>query len=86
MMQWAFENGCPWDSNLFSLAANLGKMEVLYCLHDNLCPWDVTALKRREKPHVIGRREAYQNFGPGSLGSLQWLCRYKCPWQQQQNT
>jgi hypothetical protein len=35
VLQWARENGCPWDSQTFRLAANV---EIVQWLRANGCP------------------------------------------------
>ena len=40
MLQWAHENGCPWDKRTCADAAVGGNLEVLQYAHQNGCPWD----------------------------------------------
>ena len=37
MLQWARENGCPWDSDTCALAARGGHLSVLQWAHENGC-------------------------------------------------
>ncbi len=39
-MKWFKENGCPWDSNTFSIAAENGNLENMKWLKENECPWN----------------------------------------------
>ena len=39
-LQWAHQNGCPWDEETCSIAAEEGHLEVLQWLRQNGCPWD----------------------------------------------
>ena len=40
VLQWARENGCPWDSDTCDKAAGKGHLEVLKWARQNGCPWD----------------------------------------------
>ena len=40
MLQWAHENGCPWDEGTCEYAAQGGHLEVLQWARENGCPWD----------------------------------------------
>ena len=52
VLQWARQNGCPWDSDTCAgdAAAKRGDLEVLQWLRQNGCPWnqDVRLPRRRE--------------------------------------
>jgi hypothetical protein len=39
MLQWARENGCPWDEWTCYFAASLGRIEVLTWARENGAPW-----------------------------------------------
>ena len=39
-LQWALQNGCPWDENTCKEAASGGHMGVLQWAHGNGCPWN----------------------------------------------
>ena len=39
VLQWARQNGCPWNELTCSAAAG-GHLDVLQWAHENGCPWD----------------------------------------------
>jgi hypothetical protein len=39
-LQWAREQGCPWDRNVSATAAEGGHLAVLQWLRQLGCPWD----------------------------------------------
>ena len=39
-LQYAHENGCPWDEWTCSKAAENGHFECLKYAHENGCPWN----------------------------------------------
>ena len=39
VLQWARENGCPWNGNMWA-AAQSGHLEVLQWARENGCPWN----------------------------------------------
>ena len=39
-LKWAFENECPRDKNLYSLAVANGHLNCLIYLHENGCSWN----------------------------------------------
>ena len=41
-LQWARENGCPWDARTCAWAAWRGHLEALQWARANKCPWDET--------------------------------------------
>ena len=40
VLQWAHENGCPWNEWTCTEAAKGGHLEVLQWAHQNGCPWN----------------------------------------------
>ena len=40
VLQWARENGCPWNDATCAVAANGGHLEILQWACANGCPWD----------------------------------------------
>src|ERR1700692_3917625 len=40
ILKWARANGCPWDANICSYAAENGHFEILKWARENECPWD----------------------------------------------
>ncbi|CAB9531826.1 ankyrin containing protein (ISS) [Seminavis robusta] len=66
VMQWAHQQGFPWDEATCACATEHGHLELLQWLHANGCPWDVwTCTKAAENGH---------------LEILQWLRENGCPW------
>ena len=56
MLQWARENGCPWDESTCYQAAQWGHLEVLQWAHQNGCPWDEKTWNwalRRCRPYLL---------------------------------
>ena len=44
VLQWARQNGCPWDEETCEAAATGGHLEVLRWARQNGCPWDEETL------------------------------------------
>ena len=44
MLQWARQNGCPWDEHTCACAAKGGHLEVLQWARENGCPFDPRVL------------------------------------------
>ena len=40
VVQWAFENGCPWHDNTCVSAAKGGHLDILKWARSHGCPWD----------------------------------------------
>ena len=40
VLQWLIANGCPWNADTCSWAAEGGHLEVLQWARENGCPWD----------------------------------------------
>jgi hypothetical protein len=57
VLQWARENGCPWDDSTCTCAAQNGHLEVLQWARENGCAWDeskcVRAAARNSHVHVL---------------------------------
>ena len=56
MLQWARENGCPWDLLTCMTAATGGQLEVLKWARQNGCPWDENTWKHAQsncRPYLI---------------------------------
>jgi hypothetical protein len=47
VLQWARANGCPWDGDTCTIAAERGHLEVLRWARANGCPWDEAAAYER---------------------------------------
>jgi len=58
-LQWARQNGCPWDGRTCSWAARGGHLEVLQWARENGCEWDEDTWKfahTRCRPYLIEHR------------------------------
>lgn len=44
-LQYARENGCPWDKHTCRYAAKYGHLSCLQYARDNGCPWDTSTYK-----------------------------------------
>jgi hypothetical protein len=51
MLQWAHNNGCPWDEETTTGAADHGHVEVLLWALDNGCPFDHDVVRVALKRH-----------------------------------
>jgi hypothetical protein len=40
VLKWARANGCPWDENTCSSAAEGGHLGILKWARENDCPWN----------------------------------------------
>ena len=69
MLQWAHQNGCPWDETTCYQAAFGGQLEVLQWARRNGCPWDYWT--------------CYVAAMYGRLEVLQWASQNGCPWNEQ---
>ena len=69
MLQWARQNGCPWNEGTCNWAAYEGHLEVLQWAHQNGCPWNQSTCTSAVKK--------------GHLEVLQWARRNGCPWDEQ---
>ncbi|KAL6076337.1 Ankyrin repeat domain-containing protein [Balamuthia mandrillaris] len=68
MVQWAREQGCPWDETTCRLAARGGHLAVLEWARDRGCPWDEFTCK--------------EAAGRGHLEVLKWARAKGCPWDE----
>jgi hypothetical protein len=64
-LQWAREQGCPWDSHASKAAAGAGHLAVLQWLRQERCHWDDQTL-------TIAA-------GRGHLEVFEWGLRHGCP-------
>ena len=46
MLEYAYENQCPWHEETCEFAAERGHLEVLKYAHENKCPSDWSACYR----------------------------------------
>jgi hypothetical protein len=64
-LQYAHENGCPWDKQTTSNAAENGHLECIKYAHENGCPWDInTTLQASMNGHFDCLRYALENGCP----------------------
>ena len=96
MLQWARQNGCPWDEDTCASAAEGGHLEVLQWARQNGCPWDETPVHRQQKEATWrcsngparmaapGMRLPVPSAAEGGhLEVLQWAHQNGCPWDEQ---
>ena len=56
VLQWARQNGCPWDEMTCTMAAWGGHLDLLRWAHENGCPWveeTWTIAEPRCRPYLI---------------------------------
>lgn len=66
--RWARENGCPWNTNTCTEAADAGHLDILQWVWAHGCPWD--------------RNVCTFAARSGRLASLQWARENGCPWDR----
>jgi hypothetical protein len=69
VLKWARSEGCPWDSNTCSWAAENGHLEVLKWARSEGCPWDSST--------------CYWAAHNGHLEILKWARFAGCKWTQE---
>ena len=94
-ISWALEK-CSEEKERFCWRmAEKGNLELLKCLHENGCPWDVrTCSKAAENGHLECLKYAHENGCPwdewncceaaqnGHLECLKYLHEKGCPWDR----
>ncbi|CAB9520488.1 ankyrin repeat protein [Seminavis robusta] len=93
VMQWARQQGFPWDAWTCASAAKNGHLEMLQWLHANGCPWNAdTCICAAEGGHFEILKWARENGCPwsartcdgaaknGQLEILMWARENGCPW------
>jgi hypothetical protein len=94
-LQWARENGCPWNLRTRIASAEGGHLEALQWARANGCPWDEgTCRSAAEGGHLEVLQWARGNGCPwdkwtcllsawrGHLEVLQWARENGCPWDE----
>ena len=66
MLQWARENGCPWDETTCAMAASGGHLYILQWARANGCPWNEST--------------CWYAAEGGHLEVLQWARTNGYPW------
>ena len=66
LFKWSRQNGCEWDSDTCSYAAENGHLEVLQWARQNECKWDYSTCAYAAKN--------------GHLEVLQWARQNGCEW------
>lgn len=64
--RWLKEQGCPWSSKVFELAALNGNLENMKWLREEGCPWD--------------QRTFVNAAVNGNIENMKWLREQECPW------
>jgi len=93
LLQWARENGCPWDARVCAAAARGGHLETLQWARANGCPWDLmTGVEAASGGFLETLKWARENgcswdvdtctaaAKHGHLRVLKYLRLNKCPW------
>ena len=74
ILRYAHENGCPWDAQTCSHAADGGHLQVLQYAHDYGCPWGAETCKRAAaKGHLQVLQYAHYNVVRGMQRRLRVL-------------
>jgi hypothetical protein len=53
VLQWARENGCPWDEKTLTDAAENGHVHVFQWAMDHDCPWDCEEEILKYHPRIL---------------------------------
>ena len=67
-LKYSHENGCPWNEDTCSSAAQNGHLEILNYLHEEGCPWDTNTCAAA----ALG----------GHLECLKYAHENGCPWDE----
>lgn len=68
-LAWARDCWCPWDDTTCSLAARLGRLDILQYARAEHCPW--------------GWKTCASAAKGGHLGVLEWCRENECPWNDE---
>jgi hypothetical protein len=91
LLQWARENGCPWNKLTCSYAASRS-LEILQWARENGCPWDESTCAMAKNLEIL--KWALDNGCPwnkqtcsvaaktGNLEILKWAREHGCPWDE----
>ncbi|CAB9497331.1 ankyrin containing protein (ISS) [Seminavis robusta] len=96
VLQWAHEQGFPWDDIICMFAAEGGHLETLKWLHKNGCEWDeCTCFGAAIYGHLETLKWAHENgcpswdaetcsaaAGEGHFEVLKWLHENGAPWDE----
>ncbi len=93
ILEYAHENGCPWDETTCRYAAQYGHLDCLRYAHENGCTWDkFTCRLAAECGHLNCLSYAYENGCPwdkntcllatnyGHLDCLRYAHENGCSW------
>jgi hypothetical protein len=67
-LEWAKDNGCPWQPRTCSQAAHGGRLEVLRWAREHGCDWDAGTCATAD--------------AGGHLEVLRWARELGCPWEE----
>ena len=95
ILQWARQNGCPWDMNTCAEAALGGHLAILQWARENGYPWSIKICANAALGgHLAILQWARENGCPwdsctcayaalgGHLDILQWVRQNGCPWDR----
>ena len=96
VLQWAWQQDCPWNEKTCSRAASGGHLAVLQWARQHGCPWNENTCSRAASGgHLAVLQWARQHGCPwdnetcraaaegGHLAVLQWARRQGCPWDRE---
>eukprot|EP00953_Heterococcus_sp_UTEX-ZZ885_P034627 17912-Heterococcus_DN1.PRE.2 len=69
ILQWAREQGCPWDMRTCTWAARAGHLHVLQWAREHGCPW--------------GEFTCYNAAWKGHVHVLKWARAHGCTWYRE---
>ena len=76
-MQYAHENGCPWNEQTCSDVAKNGHLNILQYAHENGCPWDeLTCTNAAKNGHLHILQYAHENGCPWSKLTCTYAARF----------
>jgi len=93
LLQWAYNQGCPWDEDTCSYVAENGNFKGIQWLYSKGCPWGDTCWFASMFGHfnivqwAFGRGAklndsvCYYASLHGNLEILKWALINQCPWE-----
>jgi len=77
-LKYAHEQGCPWNVNTCTMAAQSGHLECLKYAHDNGCPWDKgTCTMAAQSGHWECLKYAWENGCPWNQKACEYAAKSK---------
>ena len=95
-LEYAHENGCPWNESTCDKAAETGNLDCLEYAHKHGCPWnESTCNKAAETGNLMCLKYAHEHGCPWSestcakaavhnnIACLKYAHEHGCPWDQE---